>query len=436
VEITGTLEGLATIDIQNGGDGAEVHTLALTGPRAGIGISGAEDVLVDRVWAHHNEHAAIAAERTLGATSLRIEGSLIEHALDFGIFADSIDLTMSRSVLRDSKAGPFAAGRGLNLQTTKHAYVANATITSSVFERNAEIGIFVFASQLTLEGSVIQDTLPNELDEGGRALNIEDDPDTAERSTVTVRSTVFQRNGDIEVTCTGCDLMMEATTLRDTRPMASDMTAGRCFSTLDRAGRPNVTLRECVLTRCNDAGVVVDGGDVLLESVLIRGIASQVSDLGSGRGLSLQYGVETPQRGNLTLRWSVIEDVREFGVTCIGSDLRVEGSVVRNVKPLESNPQFGDGITLFTTDQPTNAWIVGSLIEGTARAGVSSFGGAIEIAATALQCNPIHLNAEPFEGVQGSFKDGGQVVCGCNGATESCSVSAAQLQPPPALELE
>jgi len=434
VEIVGAPDGIGSVDIRTGGDEAEVHTLAVTGPTTGIAISGAQDVLIDRVWSHHNGHAAIAAEATLGATSLHIEGSLLEHALEYGIFANSADLTISRSVIRDTKAGPLAPGRGLNLQTNLFTHVATATITSSIFERNTEHGIFVYASQLTMEGSLVQDTLPNDLDQAGRALDIEDDEETGARSVVIVRSSVLQRNMDISATCTGSDLWMESTTIRDTRPMASDMTFGRGFSAADRVGRANVIMLESVITRCHDAGAIFDGSDATFESVLIRDVGSQASDLTDGRGLGAQPGLTTEQRSNLAVRWSVIDRVREVGIVAIGSDLRVEGTLVRQIAPTEDIGELGDGITLVKSDQPTNGWVVGSRVESAARAGVSSFGAAIELSTTILECNPIQLNAEPLGPFEPTFVNAGGVSCGCGDETQACTVSASMLKPPGPLE--
>jgi hypothetical protein len=433
VLMTGTSAGLSTIDIRQGGDAAEVHTLAITGPKIGIGASGADHVIVDRVWVHDNQRAAIALERTLGAGSMSIDGSLIENVREAGVFSDSIDFDLSRSVIRDTVSGLAAPGRGINLQTSVHDHVATASISASLIERNTELAIFVYASKLTLEGTLVQDTRSSVAGLGGRALNIEVDPETGERSEVSVRASVFQRNMDIEVTCTGSDLTMESTTMRDTKPQPVDLLFGRGFSTADRAGRANVTLRESVITRCHDVGMVVDGSDVLLESVLIRDIAEQAAGKPHGRGLSVQYGRFTAARGAATARWSVIEGTREFGVTTIGSDLTLDATLVRNVSAI-SDGSFGDGVTLFTTDQPTNAWITGSRIEASVRAGISSFGGFAQIANTVLECNPIHMNGETFENKPASFEDAGGVVCGCAGITDSCAVRTVMLTPPEPLE--
>jgi hypothetical protein len=126
----------------------------------------------------------------------------------------------------------------------------------------------------------------------------------------------------------------------------------------------------------------------------------------------------------------VIEDVRESGITVVGSDLWLEGSLVRDAKGTESAGTFGDGVSVVRSDQDANAFIWASRIEATARAGVSNFGGKVEISTTTLECNPIQLNGESLEGADASFVDSGGVGCGCAGSTETCAVSSSELTPP------
>jgi hypothetical protein len=79
---------------------------------------------------------------------------------------------------------------------------------------------------------------------------------------------------------------------------------------------------------------------------------------------------------------------------------------------------------------PAHVTVTHSIIEGSARAGAAAFGATVELGATRLECNPIHLDGEIFNDVPFGFVDLGADVCGCQNASVACQVLSSHLTPP------
>jgi len=433
VEIVTPGGSMGGVDVRNGGSNTEVHTLAVTGATNGVSGSGAADILIDRVWLHDLARAGILLQPELGPVSMTVNDSLIEKMGEVGIYADEAALTIARSVIRDTVGSVQYQGRGLHLQTHADRPPGLATITACLIERNREMGIYVAGSHATIEGTVVRDTFPNSLQHAGRGLDVIDIDTTGQRSEVTVSGSVFERNQEMQIAAEGSNLVVESTTIRQAGPLASDGSMGRGIAIQDGSSRATLTLRESLVAGCLDGCVVAVGSDVTLESAVLRDVAGRLSDQTFGRGLSVQQGDTGADRGTLTMRWSVIEGARDFGIVVLGSDATVEASAVRNTLGSAADGTLGDGVAVVQVFDLSTATLTGSLIEHNARVGVSNFGSTVTLANSQLECNPIHLNIEECVDSCMGFVNSGGVTCGCDGATVDCAALSTGLSPPTAL---
>jgi hypothetical protein len=78
--------------------------------------------------------------------------------------------------------------------------------------------------------------------------------------------------------------------------------------------------------------------------------------------------------------------------------------------------------------------IVSTRIDGSARAAVSAAGAEASLQMTALTCQAIDLNRDPYLGAEGKLDDRGGNLCGCPEATNACKAVSAALEPPTPLE--
>jgi len=397
VEVEGN-DGLPTLYVGNMAHGTEIRGLALRGPDAGVVVVGAEQVVLEQLWVHHNAARGLSLEATAeAAPEVTVAGSLIEHNDVLGVYISGAVVTIDGTAIRNSQPHPShqEGGRGLNIRRACPDGIcdptarASVTVRGSLLELNHELGIFVVGSDLTLEGSVVRDTLPQASDlRFGRGLSVQVacdggnfcDPMT--RSTATIAGSLFERNRYSSIFVAGSDFEVLSTVVRDTLPQAADGHGGRGI--------------DC------QAGNGPDSAAPLI-----------------------------PSGG--AIRRSLIERSGAFGVMLASLSASVEDTVVRGTVPSDAGDVFGDGIAMVDRGSPTHVVVSRCLVGDSARAGVASFGAAVSLDTTAVTCAAFPLNGEPFEGRDFSFTDEGQNGCGCPAPDGECKILSDGLEPPDAL---
>jgi hypothetical protein len=435
VELRGTGGFGTAVFIREGASGTELHDLAITGPAWGIAVSGAEDVLFERVWVHDTDRG-LDAESFVGPTSLTLRGVLVERATDLGVLAAGVRMTIEDSVIRDTAPDPSGAtGYGLTAQNDVDTGArVEVDVRRSIIERNAVLGVLLWGAVARLDGALVRDTLP-QVSSGleGRGIGMEDDYLHGPRAEVTVTSSVVERNPEFGIFAAGSDLTIEATTIRDTLPEQATQRFGRCLSVQDddTTGQPaRLTMRESLVERCHDVGMTVAGGAMIVESILVRDVQPIADDQKRGRGINVQPSVTGSPRGTGVIRWSVVERAHEMGILVVDSDAVIDVSRFSETRARPLDGAFGDGIAVMNQGVGSAAAISGCRVEDSARAGISSFAASIQLAATDLGCNPIHLAGEPFGGRDYAFQDEGANSCGCLDEQISCRVLTENLAPP------
>ena len=423
--------GQGAFDIRAGASGTEVHGVAMRGGGIGVLLSGSKDVLVDHVWIHDTTDHGVNLQRDFGDSSLTLTHSLIDRATEAGVFSAGCAVTVETSVIRTTL--PFSdrsSGRGIDVELD-HGVRATLVVRSSVVERNHEFGVFVASSDATIESTVVRDTQA-QVSDGKYGLGIDLFPDDAtQRASLTLRTSVIERNRSIGVYVGGSDATIESTVVRDTQPEASTDAAGYGMQVaVDKGQRPNVSLASSVLERNVEFGMLLDGGDATLTSSIVRDTGLDAQAGAYGRGIHAQRDPFTFERSNLTLRGSIVSGSFDVGVMIVSSDLVADGVWVRDSKASPKDSLFGDGIAVFAEKDVASGTFTGSRIEHSDRAGIASFGATMTIAGTTFECNGIHLDGEPYADWSYAFTDGGGDACGCSGVPATCQILNAGLAPP------
>ena len=374
VEVLGTTINTVGVAIQSGNaSGTVVRDLAVRGARTGIGVTGATDVLIERVWLHDTTRSGIVLSDDLGPPAATVRGSLIESAHNVGVFMLSAQLVMDSSLVRDTQLyGDFGWGLGVLKTTGADTERSTALVTSSVFEGNRDVGVSVMGCDAVLEGIVIRDTLPGTFVHSGRGLSAQPEPSTAEPATVTLRASVVERNQEIGVVVTGSAATLEAVAVRDTWP-TSDGLYGRGIQVQPEPGLgvpATATIRSCDVARNYDVGLLVVDADVVIESTLLRATARQ-------QALDI----------------------------------------------------YGDGLAVFGWYQDASATISSSRLQDNARAGAAVFGGTLAAGETLFTCNIFDIDGEEWAGRPYDFTNLEGNACGCGTETQ-CKVVSASLEPP------
>jgi hypothetical protein len=371
-------------------DGAEVRGIAIRGPGLGLGVSGAQDLVVDSVWIHDAGARAIEISTSAGPASVHFENVLLEDNVEIGIFLSGSQATVAKSVIRDTMFDASGnTGRGISIQDSAEHGPATLAVSDSVIERNRDAGLFVAGSNATVERTVIRGTEPDS-DGGGRGIlaqpgatpstldvvgslidqnteagvyvsgtnaqldatvvrgtrateageygrGIEASPSDGAPTELVVRGSLVRDNAEIGVLVGGASqATVEGTVIRDTRPAADGNRGIGIKLQSDAGGRPTLSLRSSLLLHNREYGIDVDSATATIESSIVgETFRTEAGEL--GLGILVRTGSDAVVRG------SVVENVHDLGVLVEGSSATVESSVVRDVRANDTDV-LGRGI--------------------------------------------------------------------------------------------
>lgn len=373
--------------------------------------------------------------------SLVVRTSVIERNHAQGIFAGAetlVEATAVRDTLSTPSTGKHGVGIGVHADP-RPGRRTKATVRWSTIAHNQENGVSVVAADAELQGVLIRETEPRDSGEYGWGLVVLDDVDTGDRSALDLRSSVIERSVDLGMMVGGSDAMIEGTAVRDTAPRATDGQFGRGISIQqdpDTGQRSAVTMAGCAVEDNHDVGVIVDGSDADIAATVVRGTKSRMSDLAFGRGVQYQDDPETGARTSGSLRSCLIDGNREVGVMVGDSDVTVDTTAILGTLARESDGLFGDGFAAASlSTEPANSVVVRTRIEKNARAAVAGFSAIVSIEATLSECNELDLAAEHIGDAPVTLQDLGDNVCGCGEQSVACQAKTFNLEPPDAAPL-
>lgn len=548
VVLTGPMSGFAALDIGfDGASGTEVHRLGITGEARGVYVTGAEDVLIAETWIHDTALRGIVVQDDLGPTSITVRRALVERAHVVGVFVAASDATVEATLVRDTipdeqgffgsgvsavdsaaaraslvvvrsllegnhEAGVNVAGsdatvdatlvrdtvpdvqtvgRGINARDNPAtAARASVNVLRSIIERNQDSGVFVAGSDATVDATVVRDSIPDAQGLFGRGIDVQIDPETGARATITVARSLLERNHEAGVAARGSDATVDATVIRDNLLNARGR-FGQGIIVLDDAdsgAAASAAVRFSLIERNREMGISVVGADATVEATVVRDILHSVPELGSA-GIRAHDDSLTGRRSRLTVVGSLLERNQSFGLAVDGADATMETSEVRDTvvdeegefaravqvassletgaassaviraslfdRSLRSaigvigaataeidacvvrdtaavDDYLGDGLVVWSLDGPASAAVTATRIEESARAAVSSFGAIVAIGGSHLVCQSFDIGAETWQGQPAVFDDRGGVLCGCPEATERSKAQSYALDPPPA----
>ena len=398
VEIVGSATGFAAVQVRTGAAGTEVRGLALQGAVRGLLLSGSLDVLLERVRVHETGHTAVALESIFGPSSITLRGSLVEQSRNTGVYVFGADATIEESVIRDTQPNAQRLfGRGLGVETNAGT-ASTVVMRSSVIERTHENGIYLDGSSLSVEASVIRDTLPDGNGYFGRGVNARSDGVSGVPATFVLRGSVVAQNGDVGVFAEGSDVTIEDSVIRDTHVDASGLGGWGLSAQLDPiTGAPStLMLRRSVLARNQELGVLVHGANAKVEASVIRDTQPDADGF-KGRGMSVQNDPMTAAGSTLVMQSSLVAQNHAIGIFVVGSEATLEASVVRATQP--ELGLFGRGISAqreLTTGTPATLLVRSSLIDDNGELSVFVAGSDMTLETSVVRAT--HIDAAELGG--------------------------------------
>jgi hypothetical protein len=180
----------------------------------------------------------------------------------------------------------------------------------------------------------------------------------------------------------GADVTIDASVVRGVQPKA-DGTRGLGLNAVYEANfakRSTVTVRGSLFEQNHDHGISVLGADAVIEGSVVRGTQPVAKDKSAGRGIAVLDHPTVKQRGNLVLRGSIVENNYDIGVFAWGSEVLIENSVVRRTLPRVSDGRGGRGVDIQfhpQTKEGTVATLRGALIDDSREVGIHIAGSSV-----------------------------------------------------------
>jgi hypothetical protein len=541
VDISGASTG-AAVFVGEGGSDAELRGLSISGAGSGLHLSDADSVNAEQLWVHDNPNRGVVLENSL----LWMVGSLVERNSAAGIYGDNARVRFEESVMRDTlpdESGRFGFGIGVDADTVEawisvvrsviernrtaavqaagafvlvyatvvrdtlpdamgaggagvvvrdpsgaqlgslsvgqslverhrgagvNVYGSSADIQSSVVrqtladdqglggwgvagqvepttgvgsklrvtrslvEDNLERGLFASGSSLAVAGVVVRGTLPNDSGLLGRGIDVEPSPDGLTPASFSASASVIEDNHGAGIVVSGGDALIDTTLVRGTQLDAGGE-GGRGIAIQSRAGHTTTFDLFASLVEGNyEAAVSIVGADAVIREVEIRDTLPR-ADLRFGRGVNVQRDASLGAPASLTLLLALIEGSHEAGLAVSGAAAQIEKSIVRDSRA-SADGRFGDGVLVLANDAAATVTVVQSRIEASARAAISMFGAHVALGESRLVCQAFDLAGEPWNQAQSAFDDLDNNWCGCPTAQSACTLVSGGLEAPQALD--
>ncbi len=406
VEIIGA-SSATSLDLRSGAAGAEVHDLAVTGAGNGIQVGGCDAVVVERVWVHHTGNRGIRVVDMAGMTTgAVIVDSLVEAAVDVGILVWGASLTVERCVVRDTQpATSDYGGRGISVADDAVSGTrSDVAIRRSVVASNRTYGIVGWGSDMTVEDTLVHDTLPRVIDDDfGVGVEMLRRDESGERGHLTVTGSVIRQSHRCGVCAEDSELSVETTVIQDTAPQLANGLFGfgcRVYGyDLDALVRPVGTIISSVVERNYLAGVAAVGAEVTVESTIVRDTEPRASDSLAGRGITAEVSLDSGEPTDISILGSRIERSHEHGVLVLGSTGDIDFTVVQETRPSAQNGLFGRGIGVqiaAETFDPASATIRRSLVDDSHEAGIFLAGADATVTDVVVQGTKAQLDTDLF----------------------------------------
>jgi len=351
----------------------------------------------------------------------------------------AVSATVLRDVATSPADG--LAGHGLwQRYLAEDGERADLTVTGVVIAGVYNSGIAVFGGDALIESTTIRD-VDQDLDEEGWGAGVDvfHHEDVAEHSpTCLIRGSLIDNVHRTGVQIYGAEGQLESIIVRDTKPRSiQDHGFGVIIYDTDFGGFPSEgTLVGSRIERASQAGVIVAGSTATIDSTAVLDTQPMALSGAFGVGISVMSNYETLVPATATVTQTVVDGAYAGGLVVGGGDLVVEDVVVRNVAPQVNVDDFGDGLGASSTLVwipdiiPTTLEANRVTVENAARAGMSNFGATTGVGDSFFDCNQLDLDGEPIDEIPFTFNDLGGNDCGCGDDRVECKVLSTNIEPP------
>jgi hypothetical protein len=379
-------------------------------------------------------------------STVTIRRSAIERNAETGVMALGSTAILEDTVVRQtrSRESDGYLGTGVYAQQSD-GHRGAISMRGSAIELNQYCGICVMDADLTLERTVVRDTKPEEVtSDFGIGVVAYAYQTAANPPVVDIRSSVIERSYTSGITVNGAVGTIETTIVRDTAPRSSDDFFGRGISiepSEDTRASSKLEIRGALVERNHEFGIAILGSEGVVDSAFVRDTQPRQYDGLLGVGIAFTTQVIMKIHASGSVKQSVVEKAHVAGLLAAGADVVASDIELHDTQPEPDGDQFGDGIiatsylVYIPGIYPTSLDVSRATVNRSARAGVATFGASVSLGSTAVSCNRIDLDGETMDAdlpteTDFTFEDRGGNVCGCDEHTTTCIVATSNLEPP------
>lgn len=234
--------------------------------------------------------------------SVTVRRSVVEDSSDIGMYVTGGDLTVEASIVRGTVEGNEYYGGGVYAATAiDDPGRTELMATRSVIEDNTDVGVVAFGADVTISASVVRDSRPTMAGGHGMGVYVGDSTRTEARGALTMRGTLLERNTTFGVVFTGREASLDGLLVRDTRVApAGTMGCGLSFIATGDPGTPVVgSAKGCRIEQSRDLGLYAYGATVAIEGCSVTDTESNAEGL-YGDGICIDSSADHPSHATIT----------------------------------------------------------------------------------------------------------------------------------------
>jgi hypothetical protein len=315
---------------------------------------------------------------------------------------------------------------------------AGFVLRDSLIEGATDYGILLYgAGTATIERSHVRATRTTlQRGIGVFAPTITETDRTAD---LTVLGSLIEDHYIAGISLIGGSLTVDGSVVRNTRSAVTNgqlgpgIYIGAKYLSEERA---TATLRSSWLSGNRAEGIFVVGSQVTIEGVVVRDTLGQDTDGAGGIGIAIGRDAGSGATSDVTISSSLVLDNFQSGIAVFDSVATVKSTVIAGTRVEVLRNDFGDGAVVRADSFDATLTLESSLLNDNARAGVALFGGRATVGPTIGRCNLFGVVGEMNADRAFVFEGIGENRCGCPEASDACQlVSPGVAAPPPVTPL-
>jgi hypothetical protein len=326
--------------------GNRMHGIASFGAEVTVGRS-----VVRGTWADQDSVGTGIAAFCFPAAAcgeLRVEGSLIEGNEGLGVRGAGPTLGVHGSVIRDTEPrasdGQFGYGVLASCDGTSMP-CSPLEVDGTIVSGNHGVGVLALG-ETSIRASVVRDTGPRASDrQFGRGIEAYCGEGVCGR--LVVEGTLVAGNRDVGVIVFGRPLTILGSTIRDTLPQESNQEYGSGIYAgcdLDAGSCGELLVEDSRVSGNRSAGIIGFGPTMTIHGSAVTGTLPRVSDGQRGRGIEAYCESALEACGRLRVEDSLVAENHDHGIFGMGVKSTIRGVVVRHTWSLGDDPRSGRGI--------------------------------------------------------------------------------------------